>query len=54
MDQTVPTNAPCRVLEAFKSPSCGSFLLPISLPVPSVLNIRLTAKQHNVVELTGS
>lgn len=50
----MPENAPCSVLEALKSLSCGSLLVSISLPVPSVLNIRLTAKRHNVVELTGS
>lgn len=52
--QAAPDNAPCSVLEASKSLCCGSLLVSISLPVPSVLTIRLTAKQHNVVELTGS
>lgn len=39
---------------SFKCPCCGSLLVSLSLPVPSVLNIRLTAKQHNVVQLTCS
>lgn len=39
---------------SFKCRCCGSLLVSLSLPVPSVLNIRLTAKQHNVVQLTCS
>lgn len=39
---------------SFKRRCCGSLLVSLSLPVPSVLNIRLTAKQHNVVQLTCS
>lgn len=50
----MPENAPCSVLDASESLSCRTLLVSISLPVPSVLHIRPTAKQHNVVELTGS
>lgn len=39
---------------SLKCLSCGRLHVSISLTAPSVLNIRLTAKQHNVVELTGS
>lgn len=47
-------NVPCSVLESLKSLHCGSLHVSITLPVPSVLNIRLTAQQQNVLELTGS
>lgn len=54
ISKMMPENTPCSILEALKSLRCDSLLVSISLPVPCVLNIRLTAKQHNVVELTGS
>lgn len=47
-------NVPFSVLESLKSLHCGSLHVSITLPVPSVLNIRLTAQQQNVLELTGS
>lgn len=47
-------NVPCSVLESLKSLHCDSLHVSITLPVPSVLNIRLTAQQQNVLELTGS
>lgn len=46
-------NVPCSVLESLKSLHCGSLHVSITLPVPSVLNIRLTAQQQNVLELTN-
>lgn len=51
----MPENAPCRVLEVLQPSAVWQFaLVSRSLPVPSVLNIRQAAKQHNVVQLTCS
>lgn len=48
-------NAPCCVLEVLQPSAVWQFaLVSLSLPVPSVLNIRRAAKQHNVVQLTCS
>lgn len=51
----MPENAPCCVLEVLQPSAVWQFaLVSRSLPVPSVLNIRQAAKQHNVVQLTCS
>lgn len=51
----MPENAPCCVLEVLQpSAECRCALASLSLPVPSVLNIRPAAKQHNVLQLTCS
>lgn len=51
----MPENAPCCVLEVLQPLAVRQFaLVSQSLPVPSVLNIRRAAKQHNVVQLTCS
>lgn len=51
----MPENAPCFVLEVLQPSAVRQFaLVSQSLPVPSVLNIRRAAKQHNVVQLTCS
>lgn len=52
LDYSGPNHAASK--KASKVLQYGSLLISLSLPVPSVLNIRLTAKQHNVVQLTGS
>lgn len=51
----MPENAPCCVLEVLQPSAVWQFaLVSRSLPVPSLLNIRQAAKQHNVVQLTCS
>lgn len=54
-DERMPENAPCCVLEVFSPSAVRHFaLVSQSFPAPNVQNIRPTAKQHNVVQLTCS